>query len=131
MTSRKPPFYQNPFLLSFLSGLLLTFSFPGLRLGFLAWIALVPFFVVLNQAKTRSEAIGLSMTMGLTFFLCSMHWLTFVTAAGWLVMAFLETSFLVFFGLAFLEFRNFEMGQIVLNEMSAFNQEGNFIQFIE
>lgn len=104
----KPPFYQNPFFWSFLSGMLLTFSFPGLRWGFLAWIALVPFFAALNQAKSRSEAIGLSLTMGMTFFLCSLHWLTFVTAGGWLALAILETSFLLLFGLAFLKFRGFQ-----------------------
>lgn len=108
MPSNKPPFYQSPFFLSFLSGLLLTFSFPGVRLGFLAWIALVPFFIALNQTKSRSEAAGFSLTQGLTFFLCSMHWLTFVTAGGWLALAFFEASFLILFGLAFLKFRNFK-----------------------
>lgn len=108
MTQRNYPFYQSPFFLCFLSGLLLTFSFPGLRWGFLAWFALAPFFAALNQAKSRSEAVGLSLTMGLTFFLCSLHWLTYVTAGGWLALAFLETSFLLLFGLAFLKFRGFQ-----------------------
>lgn len=98
---------KNPHLLCFISGLLLTFSFPGLRWGFLAWFALVPFFFALNQAKTRRQAMGLALTMGMTFFLCSLHWLTFVTAGGWIALAFLETSFLVLFSLAFLKFRNF------------------------
>ncbi len=106
MTLRKPPFYQNPFFLCFLSGLLLTFSFPGLRLGFLAWTALVPFFAALHQSKNRSEAIGLSLTFGMTFFLCSMHWLTFVTAGGWLALAFFESLFFILFSLAFLRVRN-------------------------
>ena len=108
MSSRKPLFYQSPIFWSFLSGLLLTFSFPGLRLGFLAWFALVPFFAALNQAKSRSEAVGLTLTMGMTFFLCSLHWLTYVTAGGWIALAILETSFLLLFGLAFFMFRGFQ-----------------------
>lgn len=101
-------FKKKPFAWSFLSGLLLTFSFPGLRWGWLAWVALVPFFAALHQAKSRSQALVFSFITGMTFFLLSLHWLTFVTAGGWLALALLETAFLIVFGLAFWSFRNFK-----------------------
>ena len=97
MTSRKTLFYKNPFFLSFLSGVLLTASFPGLRLGFLAWFALVPFLFAVHQAKSKSETAGLGLTLGLTFFLLSISWLTYVSVFGWLLLSLWESLFLLIF----------------------------------
>ncbi|HEY3330107.1 MAG TPA: apolipoprotein N-acyltransferase [Capsulimonadaceae bacterium] len=48
------------------TGVLLTLSFPHADLGFLAWIALVPFFSTFPYARTR-EAAGYGYLMGLVY----------------------------------------------------------------
>lgn len=94
---RPSAFYNSPYFLSFASGILLTLSFPGFHFGFLAWIALVPLFYGLEKLKTRSEVLAAGLTFGMTFFVLSLHWLTYVTAIGWLILALLETSFMLIF----------------------------------
>lgn len=106
MAYRKPPFYKGPFFLSISSGILLALCFPGFKLGFLAWFALVPFFFALDKAKTSSETAGYGLAFGMSFFLVSLHWLTYVTAIGWVALALLESSFMLVFAYGFVRFKN-------------------------
>ena len=70
-----------------LSGFLLWLAFPPAELGAAAWIALVPWLVVVGRAPTRRAAI-LSAVVGYLLFAAQLYWLWYVTAAGWLVLAF-------------------------------------------
>jgi apolipoprotein N-acyltransferase len=59
--------------LALLSGFLLGLSFPGLRLSFCAWLALVPLFLALSGTD-RKQAFLLSWAAGFCFFGTIYHW---------------------------------------------------------
>ncbi len=86
-------FFKKPAALAALTGLLLALSFPGFHFGFLAWIALVPFFAALEKADSLSSALKLGFTAGMVFFSFSLSWITYVTGFGWIALALLETAF--------------------------------------
>ncbi|MDZ4199540.1 MAG: apolipoprotein N-acyltransferase [Kiritimatiellia bacterium] len=65
-----------------LSGALLFAAFPPLEWSALAWIAWVPLVFSVRNRGAR-EAARLGILAGLVFWMCSIHWLTRVTAAGW------------------------------------------------
>lgn len=90
-------------LLSVVTGILLTLSFPGTGWGILAWVALVPLLIAIRDLKSGLHALGLGYLAGLVFFLLSMHWLTHVSAAGWFLVALVEAPyFMVFAWLVYL-----------------------------
>jgi apolipoprotein N-acyltransferase len=63
-------------LLSILSALLLTLSFPTFDLNFLAWIGLVPLFLAIKD-KSLKTALGLSYLAGFGFFMGVFFWVTY------------------------------------------------------
>lgn len=65
----------KPILWSALSGLLAGLSYPGYRLTFLVWVALVPFFLALKEAKTLKENFWCGWRTGFVFFLVTLPWL--------------------------------------------------------
>ncbi len=90
-----PKTLGRAFLLSSLSGLLLTLAFPRWGLWLLAWVSLVPLFRALDMAKDRFEAFGLGFTAGFVFFLLSISWLRHVTVFG---LFFVVTMLAVYWG---------------------------------
>ncbi|NCC58712.1 MAG: hypothetical protein EOM17_13965, partial [Synergistales bacterium] len=89
---------RHPLFFSSLSGWLLALCYPLAGWGFLAWVALVPLLCVLSRAHSRSQALGYSLTAGMVFFGFSMHWITHVTTAGWLLLAPMQSVYLMLFG---------------------------------
>ncbi len=83
--------------LSALSGILLTLAFPPVGWGFLIWIAFVPFFFAVCEAQRTSQALKCGAVTGIFFYCFSMHWLTQVSAAGWLLWAVIQTAYFVLF----------------------------------
>ena len=86
------------------SALLLTLAFPPLNLYWLAWVALVPFLLVIYQAKTWTRAGQLGAIFGLSFFGVHLFWLTslfsFVgwwSVVGWLALVIWQALFIVLF----------------------------------
>nr|HID59426.1 apolipoprotein N-acyltransferase [Desulfobacterales bacterium] len=65
-------------ILSILTGLLLTASFPKANLSFLAWVALVPFFWAINGRSLRSS-FWLGFISGLVHYLTLLYWIIGVT----------------------------------------------------
>ncbi|MEK6744697.1 MAG: apolipoprotein N-acyltransferase [Nitrospirota bacterium] len=61
--------------LAFLSGLLLTASFPNPGYSFLAWFALVPLLLALRGLTVRAGLL-LSFLVGLVFFSSTIYWVT-------------------------------------------------------
>jgi len=59
---------------SVFSGALLVFCFPSFNLFFLAWIALTPFLISL-QDKTSSEAFRAGFYLGIPYFLGTLYWI--------------------------------------------------------
>lgn len=64
-------------VLSILSGLLIALSFPNAGLSFLAWIALIPLLIALEQSTTR-EAWRLGFMCGFTAYSIILYWITIV-----------------------------------------------------
>ncbi len=69
---------HHPLFLSLLSGLLLAASFPGLDIGWLAFIALVPLLLALKSA-TPLQGFGRGFLTGAVFFTLIYSWITIFT----------------------------------------------------
>lgn len=88
-----PP--RRPWLAALLSAALLWAAFPPLDLGFLAAVALVPWWSAL-AARERGTGLA-SFLLGFAFFLGSLAWLLWVTVPGWVALcAYLALYFLAF-----------------------------------
>jgi len=94
-----PPYsiFRTPYLYQIVSGLLLALSFPSAGWGFLAWIALVPLLASLHHAQNRSQALGFGLITGIVFFCFSIHWLTYVSTVGWLIVVLMESVYVMTF----------------------------------
>lgn len=68
-------------LLSLLSSVLLSLSFPPLKFGFLAFIAIVPFFLLLED-KNYKESIRWGFLTGLFMNIGTLYWISWVTVPG-------------------------------------------------
>ncbi|MGR3303042.1 MAG: apolipoprotein N-acyltransferase [Candidatus Scalindua sp.] len=91
----KNPFSLNLFL-SFLTITLLSFSFPSPGISYLAWIALVPWFMIISTGYR----VGLfSYLIGSLFFVFNLSWLWFVTGIGWLLLSLFLALYFFAFGL--------------------------------
>jgi len=73
--------------LAALSALLLWSAFPPLDFGPVAWVALVPWLLAVRRARA-GEAGFISFVAAFGLFLALLHWLRFVTVAGWFALAF-------------------------------------------
>lgn len=83
-------------VLALSSAVLLVISFPGFNQPWAAWMALVPWLILLCRTTPR-HAFAWSYLIGLLFFLGSIWWLVHVTVIGWLVLcAYLALYFAVF-----------------------------------
>jgi apolipoprotein N-acyltransferase len=60
------------------SGILLFLSFPKFGLGFIAWIAFVPLFIVLRDVVSIRRALFLGWITGLTACIGIIYWITYV-----------------------------------------------------
>ncbi|MFH1825987.1 MAG: apolipoprotein N-acyltransferase [bacterium] len=90
--------------LAALSGLLLALAFPKFNLFWLAWIALVPLFFVLQETKNLKAKIFYGFVFGLVFFLVQLFWVTtlfrfagFWVYLGWLSLALYQVVFTLLF----------------------------------
>jgi len=68
-----------------LSILLLTLSFAPSKHGYLAYVALAPFFRALFRVPRR-HVFALSFLFGLAFWLVNVYWLAYCTVAGYLAL---------------------------------------------
>ncbi|MFH1858400.1 MAG: apolipoprotein N-acyltransferase [Candidatus Omnitrophota bacterium] len=80
-----------------LTAALLIFSFPPFDLGFLAYLAFVPFFFALENISLKKTA-WLSTLTGYCFFLGLIHWLHHVTWPGTLFLIFYLSLYFTLFG---------------------------------
>ena len=70
---------------SFLTILLLCLSFPPADLGFLAWIALVPWFILV-VTEERSVYLN-ALFIGTVFIFIQLSWLRHVTYIAWILLS--------------------------------------------
>jgi len=87
-------------VLALLSAALLILSFPDWNQPWVAWFALIPWFLLLARVRAWA-AFGWSWLVGFLFFAGSMWWLVYVTVAGWILLcAYLGLYFGIFGWLA-------------------------------
>ncbi|MCU0640762.1 MAG: apolipoprotein N-acyltransferase [Candidatus Margulisbacteria bacterium] len=93
-----------------ISGLALAPAFPKFDLWWIAWIALVPFFLALNKAQGAREAARAGLFFSLPFFGLTLWWLTSLTRfvglwayLAWFCLVIFQSLFVVIF--AYLNFR--------------------------
>lgn len=83
----------------FFSAVLLAALYPRFQFYWLAWIALVPLFLELNQVKNHKQAFAISYFAGFFFILLSMHWLKEVSPVGLLLLCLFQSVYFGLFGL--------------------------------
>jgi len=69
-------------VLLLLSVALFTFAFAPFKQFYLAWIALVPWLLVVSRCRSALTAFAWSWIGGLGFFIANMWWLVYVTGPG-------------------------------------------------
>jgi len=118
--------------LSITAGVLLALAFPKFNLFWIAWIALVPFFVALGSAKSFKDAMICGFLFGAVFFGIDLYWVTSLfrfagwwVVFGWGALVLFQTLFMVLFALAFrLVISSFNFARLDLNpfqpEVTAF-----------
>jgi apolipoprotein N-acyltransferase len=92
---------------SALSGLLLALAFPKFSLGWLAWVALAPFFFALGRVKGWKEALVNGGIFGVIFFGVNLFWVTSLfrfagwwAVLGWGALTIFQTLFLILFSIS-------------------------------
>ena len=87
-----------------LSILLLFIAYPKVGISIVAWIAFVPFFIVLENTHDMKEMAWLSFFFGLCYSLVLFYWILslFVFIGVWAIICWIALS--VFYCLAFVIF---------------------------
>lgn len=93
-----PTFFSKKVGLSFLTILLLTLSYPSPNCGWLAWVALAPWFIAIAGGKNKSAAVY-SGIVGGVFFVVNLYWLYYVTPLGWILLGLYCGGYFLAFGL--------------------------------
>jgi len=91
-------------LLPILSGILLALAFPRFNLWWLAWVALVPFFMVLIHRQSLKASLFYAFCFGLFFFGIHLFWINSLFPfvgwwifLGWVVLVLFQTLFILLF----------------------------------
>lgn len=87
----------SPAVLALFGAVGLVLAFPNWNQPWLAWFALVPWFLMLARTSKR-QAFGWSWLIGFVFFAGSMWWLVYVTIAGWIILCVYLGLFFGIFG---------------------------------
>ena len=92
-------------IFSFLTNFLLYLSFPPADIGYLAWIAFVPWFFLI---VTEEKYVYLNaLFIGVVFFFIQLSWLRYVTVAAWILLSLYCSAYFLAFacGTRFIVFR--------------------------
>jgi apolipoprotein N-acyltransferase len=76
-TSRFMELFDRRGLLSIASGILIALSFPNPSLSFLAWVALIPLLIALEDSSPQT-AFRIGLTCGITGYAFILYWLNIV-----------------------------------------------------
>lgn len=89
---------MQPYLLSILSGLMMTVSFPNTDWNCLAWICLIPFFTAI-EGRGWKETLRIGYAGGVAFYWSLFYWLNNVTVAGFFVLTLYLALYFPVFGI--------------------------------
>ena len=77
LSGRLAGYFDRPGLLAISSGAMIALSFPNPGLSFLAWVALVPLLIALEESPPR-VAFRLGLTCGITAYAVILYWINIV-----------------------------------------------------
>lgn len=89
-------FHKSSYILTLLTAIFLTLSFPSFEQSYLMWFALVPWFIVIKYEKKVTMHCIL---IGTIFFLINLAWLRHVTYFAWILLSLYSMGFFIVFGL--------------------------------
>ncbi|UCE18760.1 MAG: apolipoprotein N-acyltransferase [Gemmatimonadota bacterium] len=95
------------FLLSLSSGFLLALSFPPLKLGYLAWVGLVPLLFLIDQEIPTTTALKYGYLTGFFFNLGTIYWIAWDTEPGLLIIVSATLAVVLILSLYFVVFTFF------------------------
>ena len=85
--------YVYRIIMAALSGLILTLSYPDFNLSYLAWVALVPFFIAIRGVSPR-KAFLLGFIMGNTFFVSLAYWVQIFFVAALPAVSLISSTYI-------------------------------------
>ncbi len=91
--SKQPSSFLRSFWLPVVSGVILSFAFPMMSFWPVAWIALVPLFILLQTIENRRNAFLAGFIFAFVFFAISIFWIRHVTFFGLLFVVCFESMF--------------------------------------
>ena len=74
-------------LLALASAFLFWLSFPPADVGWAAWVAFVPLFIMVSRTSLKGAVLWGGLAGWLTF-IGLLHWIRFVSGPGWIALAF-------------------------------------------
>jgi len=89
---------RKDYFLLCISVVLLVLSFPRFDFEFLAWVALIPWFLAIEE-KSVKEIARFSFVLGFVFWLVILIWLRLVTAVGLVLLAIYLSLYFSLWGL--------------------------------
>lgn len=96
---------SNP-VISLLSGFFLSLSAPGYDLWIIAWIGLIPLFMILASSKKIKEVLLCSFLYGLGYNILYLWWLASLHPLDWLGLSSLMSIVISIFSLSFVSVYN-------------------------
>lgn len=96
--SERTQFLLKDLPVALLTVVLLSLSYPEPDMGHFAWIALLPWFVLIGLRE--HPPVLASFLIGAGFFLYNSSWLSYVTYAGWVGLSLYQVAYFVAFGIA-------------------------------
>jgi apolipoprotein N-acyltransferase len=84
------------------SALLLTTAYPKFNLWWMAWVALIPLYLILSQTQNAKTRALHGFLFGLTLFLAGMYWMwSSIHPLVWLALAIFQGCWFAVFGAVF------------------------------
>ncbi len=87
-----------------ISAIVLALAFPKFNLSFVAWFALVPFFLAIEKTKKPGSAAFLGFIFGVVFFGINLFWVTtlsnyvgFYAVLGWACLTLFQSIYIIIF----------------------------------
>ena len=83
------------------AALLLVPVYPPLGLWWLAWLALIPFYLGLRETGVRRGRVAVAgFSFGFTLFIVGMYWMTALATPLWVALAIIQGTFFALFAAA-------------------------------